>query len=273
MNHRPSQGGKRCRRWLVFGGRGPCCNDAAAGIGVVTGPADDQLCHRGERVHTRDHVCVDVQREAAFECPKSSLTTVIEIPASGSGSGDYIVQRDAGEASRASDGLEAGAASLSKTGRSGGKLSSVNGRGLDELDRRIIHALYNDGRMSMRALAERLNVSRAAAYARVQALTESGAIAGYRAVVDYHKIGRRTTAYVSLKIHQRHASGLTEQLHAIPEVRSIAFVTGEYDIVLLVFAEDDEALRRVVMEDLQALPAIRSTNTTLLFGFELSEVW
>ena len=53
---------------------------------------------------------------------------------------------------------------------------------LDDLDRQIVAALRADGRLSMRALASELHISRANAYARVDRLERSGVITGYSAI-------------------------------------------------------------------------------------------
>ena len=52
---------------------------------------------------------------------------------------------------------------------------------LDDIDQRILAELGRDGRMSIRTLAERLHISRANAYARVQRLRETNVIKGFRA--------------------------------------------------------------------------------------------
>src|ERR1700716_1329960 len=73
---------------------------------------------------------------------------------------------------------------------------------LDDVDRDIVAALCEDGRMSMRALAARLHISRAGAYTRVQRLEEAGVITGYTAQVDPQRYGYGLSAYVHLTIAQ-----------------------------------------------------------------------
>ena len=51
------------------------------------------------------------------------------------------------------------------------------------MDRRILDELVRDGRMSIRTLAERMHISRANAYARVERLLADGVITGFRARV------------------------------------------------------------------------------------------
>jgi len=139
------------------------------------------------------------------------------------------------------------------------------GRGLDDVDRRIIAALRADGRLPVRALAERVNISRAAAYTRLERLTSTGVITGFTATVDPVRVGLGTSAYVTMSVRQHVWRDLRERLRAMPEVRHMALVGGEFDVILLVRAADNDALRRVVLERLQAIPGVLSTRTSLIF--------
>ncbi|WP_214404390.1 Lrp/AsnC family transcriptional regulator [Pseudonocardia lacus] len=138
-------------------------------------------------------------------------------------------------------------------------------QGVDELDRRIVAALQADGRLSVRALAERVNTSRAAAHARLQRLVRTGVITGFTATVDPARTGLGTSAYVTMAVRQHVWRDLRERLRAIPEVRHMALVGGEFDVILLVRAADNDALRRVVLEQLQSIPGVLSTRTSLIF--------
>lgn len=75
-------------------------------------------------------------------------------------------------------------------------------RELDEVDERIVNELVRDGRLSIRALAERVHVSRANAYARVDRLIADGVITGFTATIDPERIGLGTSAYVLLSVQQ-----------------------------------------------------------------------
>ncbi|MFD4193398.1 MULTISPECIES: Lrp/AsnC family transcriptional regulator [Amycolatopsis] len=136
---------------------------------------------------------------------------------------------------------------------------------LDDVDRRIVAELRADGRLSVRALAERVRISRANAYARLDRLTARGVITGFTATVDPVKIGLTTSAYVSLTVRQNGWRDLKERLRTIPEVRHMALTGGEFDVMLLVRAADNDALRRVVLEQLQAIPEVLGTRTFLIF--------
>lgn len=136
---------------------------------------------------------------------------------------------------------------------------------LDEVDRRIVDALRANGRLSMRALAEKLHMSRASAYARVERLHTSGTITGYTAIVDPHRYGYGLAAFVYLKVSQHSWKALQALLASIPEVAHGALVSGEFDLVLLVRTRDAGSLRELVLTRLQGMPDILSTQTVLIF--------
>jgi DNA-binding Lrp family transcriptional regulator len=136
---------------------------------------------------------------------------------------------------------------------------------LDETDERILGELSLDGRMSMRTLAERLHISRANAYARVERLRSEGVIRGFRADVDPVASGLGTTAYVTLNLRQADWRVVREQLRALNGVVHIGLVGGEFDVILLVRARDNADLRRLVLDEIQSMPAVRNTRTLLVF--------
>jgi DNA-binding Lrp family transcriptional regulator len=136
---------------------------------------------------------------------------------------------------------------------------------LDDIDRRIIDALRRDGRLSVRALAQGVRISRANAYTRLERLTSSGAITGFTATVDPAAIGLGTSAYLTLTVRQNSWRELKARLQAIPEVHHMALVGGEFDVILLVRAADNAALREVVLNELQAIPEVIATRTSLVF--------
>jgi DNA-binding Lrp family transcriptional regulator len=142
---------------------------------------------------------------------------------------------------------------------------------LDDVDRAIVAVLREDGRISMRALAARLHISRAGAYMRVQRLEEAGVITGYAAQVDPQAYGYGLSAYVYLKIAQRTWKTLCARIMTIPEVEHAALVSGDTDIVLLVRARDNAELRELVLNSFQSMPEVLSTQTVLIID-ELGRV-
>jgi DNA-binding Lrp family transcriptional regulator len=140
---------------------------------------------------------------------------------------------------------------------------------LDDLDRQIVAALRADGRLSMRALASELHISRANAYARVDRLERSRVITGYSAIINPQKYGYGLSAYVFIKITQQSWKKARNQVLSIPEVDHAALVSGEHDIMLLVRTRDAASLRDLVLTRLHSMPEVAGTQTVLIFD-ELS---
>ncbi len=136
---------------------------------------------------------------------------------------------------------------------------------LDEVDRRLLAELSRDGRLSIRALAQRVGLSRAGAYARVDRLTRSGVIRGYGVRLDPDAAGLGTSAYVSVQIEQNSWRQVSGRLSRIPFVEHLALVGGDFDVLVLVRAPDNASLRHVVLEEIQDVPGVRSTRTWLVF--------
>jgi DNA-binding Lrp family transcriptional regulator len=136
---------------------------------------------------------------------------------------------------------------------------------LDEIDVRVLAELRKDGRASISAVAQATHISRANAYARVNRLIESRVITGFGARVNPVLAGQHSSAYVTLTVDQSLWQEMQARLAQIPEVVHVALVGGDYDVMLLVRARNNGDLRRVVLEELQAIPAVRTTKTALIF--------
>lgn len=136
---------------------------------------------------------------------------------------------------------------------------------LDAIDRAILRQLEADGRLSMRNLAERVNVSRSNAYARVERLVSEGVITGFTVRTDPVRAGLGTTAYVLLDVDQTSWQEVSARLRDVPYVAHLAIVGGDVDMMMLVRTPDNVALRDVVLAQVHAIAGIRSTRTWLVF--------
>jgi DNA-binding Lrp family transcriptional regulator len=138
-------------------------------------------------------------------------------------------------------------------------------RPLDSIDRMILRLLQEDGRASIRSVAERVHVSRANAYARINRLIEDGVIRGFAARVDHERAGQGASAYITLKIVQNSWRTVREKLLTLPGVAHIALVSGDFDVLLLVHTADNRTLRELVLTRLQAIEEVLSSRTLLVF--------
>ena len=138
------------------------------------------------------------------------------------------------------------------------------GRGLDATDRQVLAALQHDGRMSVNELAAAVSVSRATAYQRLERLRAAGVIRGFTAVVDPAAVGLTIAALILANVEQNAWRVAREKLRHLPGLQYLAMTTGGFDFALLVRVADVETLRDVVLDRLQGMPEIRSTQTVFV---------
>jgi DNA-binding Lrp family transcriptional regulator len=138
-------------------------------------------------------------------------------------------------------------------------------RPLDAPDRQILSELIRDARTSIRSLAERVHISRANAYARIERLVADGVITGFSAQIAHERAGLGTSAYVSLSIEQNSWRDVSARLGRLPYVEHVSMLGADFDVLVLVRAPDNAALRDLVLDRIQSIPGVRTTRTWLVF--------
>ncbi|NEB65785.1 Lrp/AsnC family transcriptional regulator, partial [Streptomyces fulvissimus] len=87
---------------------------------------------------------------------------------------------------------------------------------------------------------------------------------GFGARVDHERAGQGACAYITLKIVQNSWRTVREELRRLPGAAHIALVSGDFDVLLMVHAPDNRALRELVLTRLQSMPDVLSTRTLLV---------
>jgi DNA-binding Lrp family transcriptional regulator len=116
----------------------------------------------------------------------------------------------------------------------------------------------------MNELAARVNISRANAYQRVERLRRDGVIIGFTAVVDHARAGLALAALILVNVEQHSWREARAKLQQLPGLHHLAVTTCGFDFALLVRVPDVETLRDVVLEGLQGMPEVRSTQTVFV---------
>lgn len=142
---------------------------------------------------------------------------------------------------------------------------------LDTLDRAIIAALLDDGRLSQVQLAERIPLSPTAIARRIRALEDSGVIQGYQARLDHKAMGLEITVHIFISLQNQSEQRLESfeaAVAAAPSVIGCQLMSGEDDYLLTVLARDLADYERIHKEELSRLPGV----TRLRSSFVLREV-
>jgi DNA-binding Lrp family transcriptional regulator len=160
------------------------------------------------------------------------------------------------------------AAKDSAVRRSSADANGAVATGLDATDRKILAELAEDGRITNSALAARVGVAESTCIHRVRALRRAGVITGFRAELDLARLGLPLQAVVKVRLgsHNRdHVASFRATLAGVPGALRILHVAGEDDYLVHVAVESAEALRDLVLEHINVHPAVRHTETQLVF--------
>lgn len=112
---------------------------------------------------------------------------------------------------------------------------------MDHTDAKILDILQRDGRISMQKLAAQINMSAPSAIERVKKLEESGAITGYKAVVNPEKVGREISAVVLLAIPLENRKRFFEYVKDNPNVVELQELAGRYGYFMRTCCRDADA--------------------------------
>ncbi len=135
----------------------------------------------------------------------------------------------------------------------------AGGAHLDEVSRRIIEQLQQDGRRSYAAIAKVVGLSEAAVRQRVQKLLEAE-VMQIVAVTDPLRVGFRRQAMIGLKV-EGDLGQVAGKLAAIPEVDYVVVCAGSFDLLVELVCEDDEDLLRLINDAIRTVPGVRATQS------------
>lgn len=133
----------------------------------------------------------------------------------------------------------------------------------DELDKRIVELLCRSSQGSYRQLAKQLEVHPTTLIQRVKNLEAKGIINGYRASIDYMKLGFEYMGMVS--VIADNVSTVQERIASIPQVISVFDVTGDSDCLVWIACVDREEFSDIVKE-INAIPDVHKTNTAVILN-------
>jgi Lrp/AsnC family transcriptional regulator, regulator for asnA, asnC and gidA len=130
---------------------------------------------------------------------------------------------------------------------------------LDDVSKRIIEQLQEDGRRAYATIGKAVGLSEAAVRQRVQRLVDSGVIQ-IVAVTDPMQVGFSRQAMIGLRV-QGDLTIIADKLAELPEVEYVVITAGSFDLLIEVVCEDDDHLLDLISHQLRTMPGVVSTET------------
>lgn len=140
---------------------------------------------------------------------------------------------------------------------------------LDVKDLAILKLLQQNARMSVKEIAESVQLSTTPVHERIKRLEASGVIKQYAALIDGAKIkkGLMVICYVSLNQHSKKSG--TQFIKLINELREVVecySISGEFDFMLKIVAEDMNSYYNFHVNKLSQAENIGQVQSVFIMG-------
>ncbi len=140
---------------------------------------------------------------------------------------------------------------------------------LDEIDRKLLRLLQENGRMSSAELARRVNLSAAGLQKRLRKLEKNGVIERYVTLVNREALGLDLLCFVQVTLahHQSEWVGrFRDQMKELPEVLECHHLTGEFDYLLKVVVANRQHLEKFLFEKITQIPGVDKIRTSIVLN-------
>lgn len=137
---------------------------------------------------------------------------------------------------------------------------------LDRHELKILALLQEDATMSTAEVAERVGLSQAPCWRRIDRLRREGVIKRQVALVDRRSIGLNAQVFAQVKLNahgRQHLEEFAAAIREFPEVLECFVLMGPVDFLLRVVAADIDAYERFFFERLSRLPGVQEINSVV----------
>ena len=140
-------------------------------------------------------------------------------------------------------------------------------RQLDRIDKNILRALQENGRISYVDLADQVGLSTTPCMERVKRLEREGIIQGYSAVLNPKQLRAGLLVFVEISLYSKSADIFDEFRQAVgnlPNVLECHLVSGDFDYLIKARISEMASYRELLGDILLKLPGVRDSKSYIV---------
>jgi Lrp/AsnC family transcriptional regulator for asnA, asnC and gidA len=126
---------------------------------------------------------------------------------------------------------------------------------LDDIDSRIIHSLIENARITLSQMSKEIDVPDATISNRLKKL-DKNVIKQYTLILDLDKFGLKVTAIIIIQTESDKHRSVESKLAKLEEVSEVYSISGEYDILIKVWAHSLEELNNIVNSKIRSVDGV-----------------
>lgn len=140
---------------------------------------------------------------------------------------------------------------------------------LDSIDIKLLELLQQNGKLTTKEIAQRVNLSSTPVYERIRRLEREGIIKKYVALVEAEKVGNGLIVFcdITLKEHTKEIGHqFVQDIKSCKYVSECYNISGDFDFRLKVVIRDMKHYQDFVLNDLGSIKNIGSAHSTFVMG-------
>ena len=134
----------------------------------------------------------------------------------------------------------------------------------DDIAKKLLEELAEDGRLSYVELAEKVGLSRVAVKDRIKSLKDKGVIEKFSVVINSEKIGKKVSAFFEVDVEPMKLQEVAQNLADNPNVASIYQMTGPSTLHTHVLVEDFTKLEAFINDELYSVEGITRVESSVI---------
>jgi len=146
---------------------------------------------------------------------------------------------------------------------------------LDEKDLAILTLIQEDSKLTANQIAKKINAPITTVFAKTKRMEEMGIIKQYRAILAPEKLNFSTAAFILAQVSYRTVKDnqeipitqrdVAEEIARFSEVQEVHIITGDWDLLVKLRAENVDAVGKFVVDKLRRIKGLEKTLTCMVF--------
>ncbi len=144
---------------------------------------------------------------------------------------------------------------------------------LDEKDTAILALIQENSNLTAKQVSKKINAPITTVFAKIKRMEELGIIKEHRAILAPEKLGSGTTAFILASVSYRAKADdapisqrtVSEEIAKFPEVQEVHIITGDWDLLVKLRAENVDAIGKFVVDKLRLIKGLEKTLTCMVF--------
>ncbi len=144
---------------------------------------------------------------------------------------------------------------------------------LDEKDMAILTLIQENSNLTAKQVAKKINAPITTVFAKIKRMEELGIIREHRAILAPELLGSGTTAFILASVSYRAKADdapisqrtVAEEIGKFSEVQEVHIITGDWDLLIKLRAENVDAIGKFVVDKLRLIKGLEKTLTCMVF--------